>query len=244
MAVSATAAVRAWTVPDETLHYEVRFKWGFINANAGIAELKTVTDPASRTFTATLTGKSVDLMGHYYEAGDTIRGTLMADKVQSVYTEHLSQADGMFAIQTLTYPGAATASDGEIVTRYPDGKVLRERISHYGGGVTVDLLGVFYYIRQLDYDAMSPGDAVTVNILYGTDAETLKIDYRGKSTADSCGVQVPAYNVGLSFSSPSSGHTSQMDVSISADSRHIPLVVSGSLKVGHIFARFMDATPD
>ncbi len=83
MAISATAAVRAWTVPDETLHYEVRFKWGFINANAGIAELKTVTDPASRTFTATLTGKSVDLMGHYYEAGDTIRGTLMADKVQS-----------------------------------------------------------------------------------------------------------------------------------------------------------------
>jgi len=46
MAISATAAVRAWTVPDETLHYEVRFKWGFINANAGIAELKTVTDPA------------------------------------------------------------------------------------------------------------------------------------------------------------------------------------------------------
>ena len=55
-------------------------------------------------------------------------------------------------------------------------------------------------------------------------------------------MKVPAYNVGLSFYYPSSVHTSQMDVSISAGTEHIPLVVSGSLKVGHIFARFMDAT--
>jgi len=243
-AILGAAATRAWDVPDETLHYEVRFKWGFIDANAGIAELKTVTDTASHTFRATLTGKSVNLLGHYYAAGDTIRGTLMSDRIQSVYTEHLSQADGMFAIQTITYPGAGSASEGEIVTRYPDGKVLRERISHYGGGVTVDLLGVFYYIRQLDYEQMTPGTGVTVNILYGSDAETLKVDYKGKVMADSCGSEVPAYAIGLTFSSPTSAHTSQMDVSISADTARIPLVISGSLKVGQIFARLINPSAD
>lgn len=244
VAILGAAATRAWNVPDEILHYEVRFKWGFIDANAGIAELKTVTDPASQTFQATLTGKSVNLLGHYYAAGDTIRGTLMSDKVKPVYTEHLSQADGMFAIQTITYPDEGNSSDGEIVTRYPDGKVLRERISHYGGGVTVDLLGVFYYIRQLDYEQMTPGEEVTVNILHGSDAETLKVDYKGKIMADSCGTEVPAYAIGLTFSSPASGRTSQMNVSIAADAARIPLVISGSLKVGQIFARLVNTYAD
>lgn len=240
VALLGASAMKAWDVPNETLHYEVRFKWGFINANAGIAELKTVTDPASQTFKATLSGRSVNLMGHYYAATDTIRGTLMADKVQSVYTEHLSQADGMFAIQTITYPGPGSKSAGKIITRYPDGRVLRERISHYGGGVTVDLLGVFYYIRQLDYEKMAPGSEVTVNVLYGTDAETLKVNYKGRVMADSCGTDVPAYAISLTFSSPAAAHTSQMDISIGADSQRIPLVINGSLKVGHIFARYIN----
>lgn len=242
--LSVPAVLRAWTVPDETLRYEVRFKWGFIDANAGVAELSTYNIPGTNQFRATLTGKSVDLLGHYYAAGDTIIGTLMSDTVQSVYTEHLSKSAGEFAIQTITYPGAGNNGEGCVVKTLPGGRVLRERISHYGGGVTVDLLGVFYYIRQLDYSKMPPGQMVRVNIFSGTDAETLQVHYKGTAAADCCGASVAAYNVSLTFSNNSGNSApSQMDVLISTDDSRIPISVTGSLKVGHIYARFIGDDP-
>ena len=64
LALCTTLLMSAWTVPDESLNYGVRFKWGFIDANVGIATLTTHNDIAGNTFTATLSGKSVDLLGH------------------------------------------------------------------------------------------------------------------------------------------------------------------------------------
>lgn len=234
---------RAWTVPDETLAYNIKYKWGFLDANAGRATITTRNLPGTNQFRATLTGRSVDLLGHYYGAGDTIVGTLMADTLRSVSTQHLTYTDGEFQIETVTYPGAGQKY-GHVVRQMPGGKVLRSRISHYGGGLTLDLLGVYYYMRQVDYEQMKEGESVTVNIFSGKNPEMLTVTYNGRTMADSCGVTVPAYEVALQFSTPGPGSsTDQLTALISASDQRVPLQVTGSLKFGHIDCTLVSVEP-
>lgn len=235
----APAVVRAWTVPDETLKYQINYKWGFIDANAGVATVTAENLPGTGTFRATLTGRSVELLGHEYVGGDTIVGTLMADTVRSVMTQHLSYSAGDFEIETITYP-QGSAKDGEIVKRLPDGKVVRSRISHYGGGLTVDLLGVYYYMRQIDYSQMQPGQSVTVNVFSGKSPETLAVTYNGKVMADSCGMQTEVFNVSLDFSTPAPGNSSDhLEAWISTGSDRVPVRVTGTLKFGKMDCRLL-----
>ncbi len=243
--VAMAMSVRAWTVPDETLHYSVNFKWGLIDANAGIATLTTENIPGSNQFRATLTGKSVNLLGHYYAAGDTMVGTMMADSMQPVYNQHLSHESGEFSIETVTYDASGPSSLGNVVKQLPDGKVIRSRVSHYGGGLTLDLLAVFYYIRQIEYESMKPGQQVTVNIFSGKNPETLTVTFEGLESMEFNGAQKTAYVISLTFSAGEGGETNtdRMHVSISADDDRIPLTIDGSLKIGHLICRYIDS-PD
>lgn len=237
----APMSVKAWNVPNESLHYAVNFRWGFIDANAGIATLTTVSDAANNQFTATLTGKSVDILGHYYAVGDTITGTMMADTMQPVYTQHLINENGTFSIETITYASNDNKSLGEVVKTLPDGKVIRSRVSHYGGGLTLDLLSVFYYVRQIDYSSMKPGDSVKVNIFSGKNPETLTIHYGGTQTVTLNGAQKEAYTVNLLFSTQAGGTTNSdvMNLTISTDAQRIPLTIEGSLKIGHMICKYV-----
>lgn len=245
IAASTSMSMKAWSVPNETLHYSVNFKWGFIDANAGVATLSTFNNPDDNTFQATLTGKSIDLLGHYYEVGDTIVGSMMADTTQPVYTQHISQESGEFAIETYTYNTAADPSLGEIVKRFPDGKVERRRISHYGGGLTLDLLAVFYYIRQIDYPNLSDGDKVTVNIFSGNNPETLSVTYNGTTMVNINDQEQSAYSISLVFSSQDNGQTNadSMAITISSDESRVPLTIDGSLKFGRLECRYLNADP-
>lgn len=242
---SAAMNMKAWSVPDETLHYSVNFKWGFIDANAGVATLTTFNNPDGNTFQATLTGKSIDLLGHYYEVGDTIIGNMMAATSQPVYTQRISQESGEFAIETYTYNTSADPSLGEIVKRFPDGKVERRRISHYGGGLTLDLLAVFYYIRQIDYPNLSDGDRVTVNIFSGDNPETLTVTYNGTTMVNVNDQEQTAYAISLVFSAQDNGQTNadSMDITISTSDARIPLTIDGSLKFGRLECRYLNADP-
>ncbi len=235
LSLMTAAAAGAWTVPDETLHYGVRYKWGLIDANAGVATLTTVNNPASGTFTATLSGKSVDLMGHYYAATDTMVGTIMAGDYRPVYNEHITSEAGEFTIQTITYDHSGDSSKGEIVKRLPDGKVLRSRVSHYAGGLTLDLLAVFYYIRQIPYEEMAAGETVTVNIFAGQTPETLTVTYNGRSTRPVRGREVATFGISLDFSAQGEpGAVDNMEIWLADDDTRVPVQINGSLKIGHI----------
>lgn len=236
----------AWTVPDETLHYSVNFKWGLIDANAGIATLTTENVAGTNSFRATLTGKSVDLLGHYYAVGDTMVGSIMADTMQPIYTQHLSREAGVFSIETVTYDTSGDSSLGNVVKELPDGKVVRSRVSHYGGGLTLDLLAVFYYIRQIDYENMTPGENVRVNIFSGKNSETLTVTYDGRNEMEFDGASRQVYDISLTFSAENGGtvNTDRMRVSISADNDRVPLLIDGSLKIGHLVCRYVGNQPE
>lgn len=240
MAAFIPLLASAWTVPDETLHYSVRFKWGFIDANVGIARIATINNVETGRFTATLSGKSVDLLGHYYDASDTITGSIMANGITLDENAHIYREKGRFAIETITGNATGPSDAGPVEQQLPDGKVIRSRVSEYGSGLTTDLLAVFYYMRQLDYGDHSPGQTFRINISDGNQVENLDISYIGTENVESNGTSCTAYHISLTFSTAGSSKTDNMNVWIATDSNRIPLIINGSLSVGHIECRYLD----
>ena len=233
--------MKAWTVPQETLEYEVHYKWGLINANAGVATIKTEPVPGTNLFRATLTGKSVNLLGHYYEAGDVLTGTMLADSFRPVYNERITQESGEFTIETVCYDHSGGTASGESFKTLPDGTTVKSRVSHYGGGLTLDLLAVFYYMRQVDYQAMQPGQTVTDIVFAGSSPEVLTIVYNGQETMEYQGQQRQVYRVSMSFTARNggAGTSDSMSAVISANDSRIPLIVDGKLKFGHLHCSFI-----
>lgn len=230
----------AWIVPDETLHYSVRFKWGLIDANVGIARITTCNDTQAGRFTATLSGKSVDLLGHYYEAGDTITGSIMSNGISRCENENIYGEKGRFAIETITYNAEGPSSQGPVTEHLPNGKVVRSRVSNYGSGLTLDLLAVFYYMRQINYGDYSAGQSFRINISNGSQVEHLDISYIGTEDIEAGGATRSTYHISLTFSAQGSGQSDNMNVWISADNNRVPLLINGSLSVGHIECRYVD----
>ncbi len=220
--VLATIAFKAGarTVPDEVLHYGVRFKWGLIDANVGIAKLTTRNIPGTGMFTATLSGKSVDLFGHYYEADDTITGSIMSDAMQLDSTQKIAREHGVFSIETI------------------HGNVVQSHVSDYGSGLTIDLLSVFYYMRQIDYNRYPKGQHFHINVTNGTQIETLDITYMGKENLQD---GEETFKISLTFTSHESGKSDILNAWISTDSRRIPLRIDASLSMGHMECHFINA---
>ncbi len=191
-----------------------------IDAYVGIAKVSTCNIPGTGTFTATLSGKSIDLFGHYYEAQDTIVGSIMSDAVQLNSTQNISHEQGIFNIETI------------------QGNTVHSHVSDYGSGLTTDLLGVFYYMRQIDYEKYQAGQHFHIGITESDQVEALDISYLGKETLETSG---ETFHITLTFTSRQSGKSDSMEVWIATGADRTPLLIKGTLSVGHMECRYLSA---
>lgn len=238
MFLISTFAIFAWEVPDETLHYSVRFKWGVIDANVGIATVTTHNIPGSDSFEATLSGKSINLLGHYYAASDNITGTILLQPQQPSNNAALTSRHGEFSIETITRNANGPSNNGPVTAHLPDGKVIRTRESSYASGLSTDLLSVFYYMRQIDYTTATPGATFNINLNVGNHLDNLQITYTGPEQATFAGEEKPSRHITLSFTV--GGKSDRMDVWIADDEARTPLFIQGTLSVGRMECTLVD----
>lgn len=238
---SVTFVTWGWTVPDQRLSYNVSFKWGMIDANMGVANIATFNIPGENRFLAHLSGESVKILTHRYVAEASIKGTLIAGELSpGVNCVTICNEKGMFAIETITKDIEGPSKLGPVTNRLSNGEVVRSRVSNYGSGLTLDLLGVYYYIRQIDYSKSTPGQKYHFCISNGSQSNLLDVEYLGKEDLDDYG---ETFHISFSFTSRSSGKADTMQAWISTSDSRIPLVINGSLSIGHITCRYLDSTP-
>lgn len=105
-------------------------------------------------------------------------------------------------------------------------------------GPVFDMLTVFYYLRQLDYEGMAKDSILTATVFSGKEKETVSIRYLGKEMIKlKDKTQREAYRIKFSFSRSGGKKSSEdMETWISTDSSHTPLYLVGKLPVGEIRA--------
>lgn len=98
-----------------------------------------------------------------------------------------------------------------------------------------DMVTVFYYIRNLDFDSMKPGDIIKVNTFFDNEVFPFDMRYRGIVTVSTkkaefqCIKLVPYVEPGRVFE-----NEDDMTIYLSADRNRAPIRVEFNLKVGSV----------
>lgn len=221
-------------IPFQETHYDVHYHWGPVKVNIGRADI-TFQAPDGRNYYATLDGNTIPWEGRVYCISDTLRavinpstgnpseniqyinGWYMKPKVMEFYS-HDFDARNPACYKNILGQGELSA----------DGSTM-EAID-----VTANMLSLFYFYRTIDFEAMQPGDVVTIPIHNpDTGDEQVRITYNGKCQFSADGMPYAAYDTVFEFSYHGAMSGYPVDCIISASSR-IPLCFSASLPIGHV----------
>ncbi len=220
----------------ETLHYKVVYKWGLIQKQAGRATFTLNTN--GNQCHAVMTARTESWADHIYSVRDTLTSVFNATtRLPSIYNR-IAHEDGKFAhdIVTFTANGLSSAADCiRIRKRKKNEPQTRNEVSLEAQGAGVDLLSSFYYLRNLDFDSMTPGHSIAINIFSGKRVELLTITYYGLEKIKIGKTSHQVHKVTFRFTSKGKKKTSEpIDAWISTDKAKIPLKLVGELPIGKI----------
>lgn len=223
----------AFDLNDEVLRYNVSYKWGFINKNAGTATL--TVNRVDDGFRAELTARSDPWADRIYSVRDTLV-SIMTPELKPLLYEKRAHEAGKYSHDVIKYGYQGCVVDGHC-TRYRDknGVVSTEHTELTATSPVADMLSVYFFIRSLDFPAMKKGDVVPVNMFSGRRKELLFLTYTGTETIKIGNRSYNCYGISFRFTSNGMTESSEgMTGWITADDARIPVRVTGTLPVGKV----------
>lgn len=231
------SAIRA-EVPEfdnETLSYRVTYKWGLIQKVAGDASLTLTKGPSG--YLAKLTARTRPWADPIFSVRDTLIGRMMlGDMLPTLYdkTTHEGGKYGHDVIRYSYHNDIATA----VCTRYrldKKGKESSSELTLSAPVPAVDMVSVYYFVRRLPFDTMTPGQVSHATIFSGKRKEHLDLTYHGIENVKLDGHTYECYNVTFTFSVDRINNSSApMKAWIRTDGTRIPVKLVGELTIGKI----------
>ena len=233
--LSLIFGAKAEAFTNESLRYVISYKWGMVHKDAGDAVL-TLRNNGSN-YNITLTARTKPWADKVFQVRDTLRSLIAKNGLKPISYVKSTHEGGKYARDVIKYTHA-----GQKVTAKCDrvkvkkGKRTNSSITLTSTGASYDMLSIFYYLRSLDYKKMQKGTIYRATVFSGKQKETISIRNMGTSSVKlRDGRTLPAYHLRFNFTSDGKKKSSaDMDTWISTDSRHIPLLLEGSLPVGKV----------
>ena len=229
---------------DETLTYDVIYKWGFINKVAGYATMSLRND--GNLYRASVFAENAPWANSIYMLRDTLYTTMTKEGYYPVSYTYIAHENGKYKKDVLTFhrDGNTFTADAVRYKRKIEGEPLTCSTIHLEAqGMTVDMLSSFFYLRTLDFPNMKKGQSVTVNIFSGSKKEKLKITYMGTQNVSLNGRSFPSYYINFTFTRRGVESSAPISGWISTDGQRIPLKVEGKLPVGKVRALYTGPNP-
>lgn len=220
-------------IPDQKINYKVRYHWGFINLDIahGTVTLKTDGDE----FLGTLNGRSIPWRGRVYSVSDTLRAEM--SPAADLIRETVKYINGWYRkpLADMYHSDSYNPNDPANYKNIKgEGCLSASPETIEAVTVTADMLGLFYYFRQLDFEAMEDGHIVAIPIT-GENGKPGKVvvTYNGRSEYTIGNTVYPVYDVVFEYSYK--GRMSGYSVNSKVDtSSRVPLVISASLPAGDV----------
>lgn len=238
------SAQNSVSLVDETLTYDVIYKWGIINKVAGYATMSLRND--GDLYRASVFAENAPWANSIYMLRDTLYTTMTTQGLYPVEYVYIAHEQGKYKKDVLTFHRVGNTFTADAV-RYKrpsaDAPMTSSTLQLEAQGMTVDMLSSFFYLRTLDFPNMKTGDTVTVNIFSGSKKEKLTITYKGRQKVEVNGVKLPAYYINFTFTRRGKVSSDPIAGWISADDRRIPVKVEGQLPVGKVRALYTGPNP-
>lgn len=249
-AAAQRAAIQVGTprlveIADETLTYDVIYKWGFINKVAGYATMSLRSE--GNLYHASLFARNAPWANSIYMLRDTLYTTMTRDGLLPRRYVYIAHEAGKYKKDVVDFSHSGNEFSAVCTrTKRPASgdPATTTSIELQAQGMTVDMLSAFFYLRALDFDSMTRGSTVTLNIFSGTKKELLTITYLGRQKVQlGDGTSLPSFYINFSFTRNGQKSSDPVEGWISADSRRIPLKVEGQLPVGKVRALYTGPNP-
>lgn len=236
----AAIAVNAVAIDfdDESLNYRVTYKWGLIQKNAGRANLTLKRN--GNDYQAVLTARSDPWADHIYSVRDTLRSHMTGSAMRPVLYDKATHEAGKYSHDVIRYSYEGTDVKAEC-TRYrldKKGNQTSTSIDLEAKVPAVDMLSIYYYVRQLYYSGMKKDQHTYATIFSGKRKEKLTVIYEGTETVKVDGTSYFCHRITFTFTAEGRPSSDPMTAWISADNDRIPVRVTGQLPVGKIHVLF------
>lgn len=219
---------------DETLHYKVMYKWGFISKVAGYATLHLETSPT--VYEAVLTARSAKWADRIYALRDTLYTTMSPKTMLPDNYVYIAHENGTYKHDQVKFSHVGDQFTGIATRKYRNkkGEWSEESKTLTATGPSVDLLSMFFYVRAIDFPRMKIGSSVKLNCFSGKKTEVLTVTYNGTQKITVNDKEYLAYYVGFTFTRNGQKSSAPIYAWITANSQRLPLQVEGQLPVGKI----------
>lgn len=232
MIASVFMAKAQVNIPYQEIPYDVNYHWGLIDINIAHGLVTIQTD--GNQFTASLDGNSIPWEGRIFCISDQLQATM--EPTSGLSHETVTYENGWYRkprvaeYRSNTYDPNDPANYKNIKG---EGTLNADASTMEAVQVTADMLGMFYYFHQIDFETMNPGTISIPITVDGGYQQTVSVTYNGKSSYTVGGVTYPTYSVSFEYSyhGAMTGYPVQAQVSVSS---RIPLLLSADLPVGHI----------
>lgn len=234
--ILACTSVMKASFHNEALHYVISYKWGLIHKDAGDATLSLNNNGTN--YNIMLTAKTKPWADRFYQVRDTLKGIIRISDFKALEYQKIAHEKSKYGKDVITYKYNGQSVTG-VCQRYKQndkGAITQSSKELTAYGPTFDMLSIFYYLRQLNYSNLKPGQKIVASIFSGSKMETITIRNLGKETIKMRnGTHREAYHIKFNFTTEGKKKSSDdMDSWISTDSSHIPLYLVGKLPVGEV----------
>lgn len=218
----------------EEIPYDVRYHWGLINKVIGHGVVKI--ECRDGNFRGTLFGQTQPFEGRIFMVQDTLHAR-MASGGNVFASERVSFKRGWYFKPTVTQINSRrfnkhdpscyknTSGGGSLDASHETMEAVE---------ITVDMLGMFYQFREVNFQAIKPGATYRESItLPGGGTQYVYITYIGPSEYHHGGRLVPTYKLKFEYTYGSRRTDYPVTCQIDRTSR-IPLMLEADLMIGHV----------
>ena len=214
-------------LPYQELPYTVHYHWGLVDVNIGHG--KVTLSSQGNQFNATLDGNTIPWEGRIFCVSDTLNATMSPGTPYS--RETVDYENGWYLkpkVMEYRSDGFQASNPANYKNIAGQGQLDADAQTMEAVTVTADMLGMFYYFHEIDFDGMSAGQQVTIPIDGGY-AQSVTVTYNGLSNFG--GYSTYSVSFEYTYQGAATGYAVQAQVDRSS---RIPVLLSAELAIGHV----------
>ena len=225
--VAALTGMAQVQIPYQELPYNVHYHWGIVDVNIGHG--KVTLSSQGNQFNATLDGNTIPWEGRIFCVSDTLNATMTPGTPYS--RENVEYENGWYLkpkVMEYRSDGFVASNPANYKNIAGQGYLNADAETMEAVTVTADMLGMFYYFHEIDFDSMSAGQQITIPITGGY-SDSVTVTYNGTSTYGG----YPTYSVSFEYSYHGAATGYAVQAQVDRVSR-IPVLLSAELAIGHV----------
>lgn len=220
----------------EKLKYVVTYKWGLIQKDAGDVEI--TKKPQGNGYELKLVASTKPWADKIYKLRDTLVSITEQEHYKPIHYTYIAHEKNKYRKDDIKFSYSGNMVKGQSQKYKENKKGEVEHTSHNLEGTfpAYDMLSVYFFLRDIDYASLKPGESVKATIFSGSKEEFLDVQCQGKEMVELRDKSThEAWHITFKFTQKG-GTKSSDDINcwISTKAPHIPLLIIGNLPIGQV----------